>query len=197
MKHLKSLLLLFICHGLISCSIFTPVQTLPEFPLFDPADLGQDIQLTQIVTSEVDELPQVMLAAWSIQEGQMNLVGLTITGQEILRLQYDGKKLIEQYSPMLTIPINGRIVISQIQFSYWPFDKIQQTLERTDWKLLQDNQQRTIIYKNYPITTIKEITGTITPDKFSQYWPELMLESPKLEQRLTIKTFVTGKKDEQ
>lgn len=197
MNYLKFLLLLLTCHGLLACSTIFSTQKLPEFPLFNPADLGQDIQLTQIVTSQVNDFPQVMLAAWSIENGKMNLVGLTVTGQEILRLQYDGKTLTEQYSSLLTIPINGRMVISQIQFAYWPFDKIQQQLKGTDWKLLQNKQQRNITFKDYSVTTIKTKTGLVSPSRFNQDWPELILESPMLEQRLIIKTFVTGQKDEQ
>lgn len=197
MNHLKLLFLAALCQVLIACTTLIPTQKLPEFPLFNPADLGQNIQLTQIVTSQVNDLPQVMLAAWSIDGEGMSLVGLTVTGQEILRLQYDGKTLTEQYSPLLNVPINGRIVISQIQLAYWPFDKIQQQLAGTSWELQQDKQQRSISYKGHTVTTIKTKAGTITPAQYSLYWPELILESPILEQQLTIRTISAGKKDEQ
>lgn len=197
MNHFKSLCLLVICQGLIACSTLLPTQKLPEFPLFDPVGLGQELQLTQLVTSQVNDLPQVMIAAWSIEEGNINLVGLTVTGQVILRLQYDGKNLIEEYSPLLSVPINGRIVISQIQLAYWPLDVIEQQLKGTDWTLLQDQQQRKITFKNHLVTTIKAKNGTAIPAQFNQQWPELILESPILKQQLTIKTISAGKKDEQ
>lgn len=196
MKHIKIVFLILLYQGLIACSTFVKPQRLPEFPLFNPADLGLDIQLTQIVTSQVNDLPQVMLAAWSIEDEKMSLVGLTVTGQEILRLQYDGKELIEEYSPLLNVPINGRIVISQIQLAYWPFDKIEQQLKGTSWKLLQDDQQRNITFKDHSVTTIKDKSGTITPAQFSLYWPELIIESPALDQQLTIRTISAGKKNE-
>ncbi len=188
MKSVKFLLLLFVYQGIIACSTLPNAQRLPDFPLFNPADLGRDMRLTQLVTSQVNEQPQVMLTAWHIENGLMNLVGLTVTGQEILRLQYDGKTFKEEYNPLLNVPINGRTVISQIQFSYWPLEKIQQKLIGTPWQLLQDEQQRRIIFNNKTVTTIKSKAAGITPDKFNQYWPELLLESPHLKQNLTIKT---------
>lgn len=197
MSHFRSLIIIFIFQGLIGCSTLLPTQKLPEFPLFKPAELGQNIQVTQLVTSQVNDLPQVMIAAWSIEDNQMNLVGLTITGQVILRLQYDGEKLIEEYSPMLSVPINGRIVISQIQLAYWPLLKIQKQLQGTDWELIQDQQQREVIFKNHSVTTIKAKNQTVIPAQFNQQWPELVLESPILKQQLTIKTISTGNKNEQ
>lgn len=188
MNALKSLLLLAIFQGLLACSSLPKAPRLPEFPLFNPADLGQNIRLTQLVTSQVNNQPQVMLTAWHIENGQMTLVGLTVTGQEILRLQYDGKTLKEEYNPLLNVPINGRTVISQIQFSYWPIEKIKQQLSGTAWHLLQDEQQRRITFNDKTVTTITSKTAGITPKTFNQYWPELLLESPHLKQNLTIKT---------
>lgn len=196
MKLIKTVFLILICHGLLACSTFSKPLVLPEFPLFDPADLGQEIQLTQLVTSQVNDLPQVMIAAWSVENGSMNLVGLTVTGQEILRLQYDGENLIEEYSPLLNVPINGRIVISQIQLSYWPLDSIQRQLADSSWKLLQDENQRIITFKDRSITTIKEKSNTVMPELFSKVWPELVLQSPIFNQNLTIKTISVGKINE-
>ena len=197
MSHSRFLLLIFIFQGLIGCSTLLPTQKLPEFPLFPPAELGKDMQVTQLVTSQVNDLPQVMMAAWSIADNQMNLVGLTVTGQVILRLQYDGEKLTEEYSPMLSVPINGRIVISQTQLAYWPLIKIQKQLQGTDWKLLQDQQQREVTFKNHSVTTIKAKNKSTKPALFNQQWPELVLESPILNQQLTIKTISTGMNNEQ
>lgn len=196
MKRIKVIILILLSSGLIACSTLMKAQKLPEFPLFNPATLGQDIQLTQVVTSQVNDLPQVMLAAWSIENGKMSLVGLTVTGQEILRLQYDGNELTEEYSPLLKTPINGQIVISQIQFAYWPLDKIKQQLSGSSWKLIQDDEQRIITYKDHLVTTIKAHNSAVTPAQFSQYWPEILLDSPDFNQSLTIKTVSAGNKND-
>jgi hypothetical protein len=188
MKFLKFVFLIFISLGLIACSTLPNVEKLPAFPLFDPMDLGQNIKITQVVTSKADEKSQVMLAAWTVNNGIMDLIGLTITGQKILHLNYDGKNLIEEYSQFLKAPINGRTVVSQIQLSYWPLDKIQQQLTGSPWILEQDKKKREITFNGNTVTTIKSKVGEITPDKFNQVWPELVLESPALEQDLTIKT---------
>ena len=188
MKLLKSLSLIFISLGLMACSTLPNAEKLPAFPLFDPLDLGQNIKITQVVTNKADDRSQVMLAAWSVNNGVMDLIGLTITGQKILHLNYDGKNLVEEYSQFLKSPINGRTVVSQIQFSYWPLDKIQQQLADSPWMLIQDQKQRDITFKGNTVTTIKSKTGAVTPEQFNQIWPELVLESPALEQDLTIKS---------
>jgi hypothetical protein len=188
MKILKSLSLIFISLGLMACSTLPNAEKLPEFPLFDPLDLDQNIKITQVVTNKADDKSQVMLAAWSVNNGVMDLIGLTITGQKILHLNYDGKNLVEEYSQFLKAPINGRTVVSQIQFAYWPLDKIQQQLTDSLWMLVQDQKQREITFKGNTVTTIKSKVGEVTPEQFNQIWPELVLESPALEQDLTIKS---------
>lgn len=188
MKLLKSLSLIFISLGLMACSTLPNAEKLPAFPLFDPLDLGQNIKITQVVTNKADDRSQVMLAAWSVNNGVMDLIGLTITGQKILHLNYDGKNLVEEYSQFLKSPINGRTVVSQIQFSYWPLDKIQQQLADSPWMLIQDQKQRDITFKGNTVTTIKSKAGAVAPEQFNRIWPELVLESPALEQDLTIKS---------
>lgn len=188
MKRLKSLSLIFISLGLMACSTLPNAEKLPAFPLFDPIDLDQNIKITQVVTNKADDKSQVMLAAWSVNNGVMDLIGLTITGQKILHLNYDGKNLVEEYSQFLKAPINGRTVVSQIQFAYWPLDKIQQQLSDSPWMLVQDQKKRDITFKGNTVTTIKSKVGEVAPEQFNQTWPELVLESPSLEQDLTIKT---------
>lgn len=188
MHFIKYLILFLVCHGLLACSTIVKSPNLPEFPLFDPTSLSSGIQVTQVITSKINDKPQVMLAAWSIEDGKMDLVGLTVTGQEILRLRYDGKDLAEVYNPSLTVPINGRTVISQIQFAYWPFEEIQKQLTNSSWQMIQDKKHRSIKYNNNLVTTIRAKSGTAHPAQYGQHWPELILESPKLNQNLTIKT---------
>lgn len=187
-KLIKFTFLILMYQGIVACTTLSQVQDLPDFPLFDPSGFGKDIQVTQIVTSQVNDAPQVMLTAWTIKENEMSLVGLTVTGQEILRLQFDGKTLTEEYSPLLSSPINGRLVISQIQLSYWPLENIQQKLAKGLWQLDQDKEQRHITFNGQSVTTIKAKSSSIPPEIFNQYWPELLLTSPGLDQNLTIKT---------
>jgi hypothetical protein len=193
MIFLKSLYLIILSLGLMACSTLPNAEKLPVFPLFDPADLGQNINITQVVANKADNKSQVMLIAWSVNNGIMDLIGLTITGQKILHLNYDGKNLVEEYSQFLKAPINGRTVVSQIQFSYWPLDKIQQQLTGSPWMLVQNQQQREITFKGNTVTTIKAKVGEVEPEQFNQVWPELLLESPVLEQKLAIKTISLDK----
>lgn len=188
MKLIKSIVLILLLQGLIACSTLSNAPTLPDFPLFKPSSLGQNIKVTQIITSQVDEESQVLLTAWSVEKDRMDLIGLTIAGQEILRLQYDGENLIESYNPALTVPINGRTVISQIQFAYWPQDKIEEQLSNSSWQLVQDNLHRRIKYKDTTITTIKAKSGNQHPAHFGKQWPVIVIGSPALDQHLSFKT---------
>jgi len=184
--------LFWLCIHLMACSLFSQPKELPLFPLFSPHDFPQAIQVTQLVTSQVNDLPQTLIAAWSVDKGEMKLVGLTATGQELLRLQYDGDKLTEHYSPLLNVALDGRIVLSQIQLAYWPLKNIQAELSDSAWQVVENRHQRQIEFNGHLITTITALNDDIEPIEFSQSWPELVINNPILNQEITIKTLNKG-----
>jgi len=193
MKPIRIIALIALCINLMACSLFYQPQELPKFPLFSPRDFPQALQVTQLVSSQVNDLPQVLIASWSIEESKMKLVGLTATGQELLRLEYDGKKLKEFYSPLLSIPIEGRIVLSQIQLAYWPLDKIEAELETSAWQVVEKESHRQITFNGHLITSIKALEDDVEPKEYSQSWPHLLISNPILKQEITIKTLDVGK----
>ena len=110
----------------------------PPLPLIAPAALGQQWQLTQRVTFESTERtgqPQAMLAAWSVENGVMNVVGLTATGQTLMSLRYDGEQFTANYSPLLPEALPGRDILALIEMTYWPRAAVQNALLGSDWTL--------------------------------------------------------------
>jgi|GEM_PF-2758673 len=160
---------------LSGCS-FTGQYRLPSMPLFTPAALQQQWQVNQAIvfypktTTAVSRTAITrslsLLAAWSVRGNQLDLVGLTPTGQTLMALSYNGQQLHEQYSPLLKAPIAGREIIAQLQLAHWPLAVIHEQLQATPWHLETQGTVRQLYYKQrhildiYPANTKNETLRT-------------------------------------
>lgn len=134
------LLLALSVSSLIACGTLFSARELPEFPLLPPAEFTSNwqqgnLQFTEQVTMRHEGEEQVMLAAWVVNQQEINLVGLTPSGQRLMTLRFDGKVFSEEYSPLVREPIPGRQVLSHLQLAQWPLDSVKQALQNTPWRL--------------------------------------------------------------
>ncbi|WP_439136222.1 DUF3261 domain-containing protein [Pseudomaricurvus sp.] len=152
---------------LAACSSWPSRHQLPELPLLSPASLGQQWQLTQSVSiaplsaATDNRQPQTLLAAWSVTEERLDLAGLTLMGQTLLTLSYDGDNFSESTSPLLPDEVSGRDILTQIQLAYWPVDVIQKALAGSDWTL-EATGDRILYLGQKPALTIAIADGNKT-----------------------------------
>lgn len=144
-----------------------PRTRLADFPLVEPAALGQHLQFSQQLgiasglyhhdtLSRSGSTPQnAMLVAWSVNNQGVNLVALTATGQRLMSISYDGEVFSEQRSELLADkPIPGRAILAQLQLSYWPLQVLEQQLQGTDWRLTSTPALRELYYRGEKILSI-------------------------------------------
>lgn len=172
--------LLAICWLLSACSHLLAPLVPPPMPLQPPAELGEHLQYSQLVvlgqglrpvsaadnatgnTTDITEHGAgslSMLAAWSVTASGLDIAGLTLTGQKLLVLGYDGVDFTEYYSPLFGGQLPGRDIMSQLQLAYWPLDIIERQLQGSPWQLGTEQQGRTLYLNSRKALTIHRVTG--------------------------------------
>jgi len=181
MKLLTALLLLPLMLNLNGCAALRWLQAPPSLPLMPPQALGQQLQATQVLTTEQQGKTLSMLASWVVNQQGMTLVGLTATGQELMRIHYDGFTLNHHYSPMLENAPPAQQILAQIQLAYWPIDAIQQQLQGSNWRLTELGAKRVLYYYTSPVFEA-ERTGE------QQLAPDVRIYIPELNTQLSVST---------
>lgn len=100
-----------------------------------------------------------MLAAWSVTDSGLDIAGLTLTGQKLLLLSYNGVDFTEYYSPLFSAQLPGRDIMSQLQLAYWPLDVIERQLQGSPWQLREAQQERTLYLESRKALTIHRVAG--------------------------------------
>jgi len=163
---------------LSGCSFHRKESSLPPLPLLPPPGLAQHWQLSQSVIfypncdetsncadpktlnqSDLPMPPLQFIAAWSVTEQGLSLVGLTLAGQVLMTLGYDGEQLVEEYSPAFSsrgqaLKAPGRDIISLLQLSYWPLDMIHRQLQTGPWLLVARGADRDLYLAQHRVLTI-------------------------------------------
>ncbi|ODS23624.1 hypothetical protein AB835_07885 [Candidatus Endobugula sertula] len=159
---------------LCGCTILQVANPLPSLPLLAPTALGHEWQVSQTVTlhprtttldnQEKKTSALSFIAAWSVTQHQINFVSLTPMGQVLMNLQYDGKELVEHYSPILNKALPGKEVLIQLQLAHWPLAVINHQFRSTDWRIEEQGLNRKVylgtklvlaIYKKPASTDLK------------------------------------------
>lgn len=199
MQHLRTagplaLVILLSMAMLAGCSSLPwRAAALPELPLLPPAELGQQWQLTQSVTLTPlrpvsGQVPQTLLAAWSVNREHLHLAGLTPAGQTLLTLSYDGNTLSSQISPLLPPEVSPRDILVQLQLSYWPLDSITRALAGTPWHMRQQGEVRELWLQQRRVLTIHRSADTTLGHSDSGALESISLTHHLMQYQLQIHT---------
>lgn len=176
MRVLSSIVVLAVC--CTSCSLLRPSNVFDDLPMLSPDTLGQQVQLSQKVKmsrlflrhkkggssiARQNAEPLVLVGAWSVTKESLSFVGLTATGQTLLKLHYQNGVMTEEYSPVLTETVLGRDVLVQLQLAYWPVESIRQQLRGTDWHLETSGETRTVYVGRRKVLMIESAPSVSLP----------------------------------
>lgn len=122
---LRGVLLLLL---LTACSAVAPVK------LSAPQQLAASVQVSQLVSVPRAGGPLRFSVVWSQHRGEFTLVGLSLVGQTLFRLNHRADELsITRYQREIPEQL-VRELVQQIQHAYWPVHDVQETLA-AHWQL--------------------------------------------------------------
>ena len=146
---------------LLAISACTPLNqyALVEMPLLSVDLLKKNWQVTQSIkispdrisgnTGSTAKIIPEFISAWATLNNQLTVVGLTSTGQLLMRLHYSNQQFTETYSPLVKQTVPGREILAQLQLAHWPIQAIEETFEKTQWKIVQQRVRQGHIRKVY------------------------------------------------
>ncbi len=184
--YLRLIPLLAAAYLLAACSLLMPKPEDLRPPLANPADFDRtDQQFTQIV-SQADDPAKAMLASWRVSDGELVLVGLTATGQQLFQASYDGNQLQIQQSPLLPPQVDTETILAQIQLAYWPQQSLEQAYSGSNWSLRTVSAGRRLYYDSHLVFEV--IPKKFISDAAGRFCTQLVIDIPDLQQQIAIDT---------
>ncbi|MEL1264383.1 DUF3261 domain-containing protein [Pseudoxanthomonas putridarboris] len=127
--------MLSLCLLLAACPqkrLVAPPAELPALRL-SPASLGQELAVQQRLVFRYGQHERELDALLEVDADEVRLL-VQAMGQSGVRLQWDGRELIQQRAPWLPASVRGERVLDDLQFSLWPLESIRAVLPG-DWQV--------------------------------------------------------------
>lgn len=162
--------------SLYGCSTLTLEPIKPEqLKLLPPIEGPPAALLKQTVTMEKLGQQRQFLVVARFNSERLKLVALLPAGQQILSLEYDGQKLVQDNLPSMDIP--GEEILAIMQFALWPESSVRNSYSESDgWTVLLDTKQR----------ILKTETGSVLKVNYQE--KELIVNNYLHDYRVTIHT---------
>lgn len=148
--------------------VFPGCQTLrlasaPEAPPLVPPQKGMaSLQLNQRLTIRTpDGETRRMLAITTLAPDRMQLNGLSVTGQRLLEIRWDGKSLDTWQAPGLEKTLPAEWLLAQIQLAYLP-EPVLRKYYHGNWSLQTDTGKRHLLLEgesNITVTCRAPLSG--------------------------------------
>jgi hypothetical protein len=167
---------------LVACLLLAACATRPPGPAvvlpalrLAPSALGHDLAVQQRLVFRFGSHVRELDALLEVDASDVRLA-VQAMGRTGVRLQWDGKELVEQRAAWLPSAVRGERVLDDVQFSLWPADAIRAVLpagwelvERDGFRELRRNGQVWLQREQVDATTLRVRNGV---DDY-----ELMIES--------------------
>jgi hypothetical protein len=130
------------CALVTSTSDFDPDELIPMASPLDPAR-----RIVQQITAVWPDRQETLLCVLELDKQHIAIAGLSNDGISLFNLNYDGKTLSLDKSPLLPDSFTPERIIKDLQLVYWPQAELQKILPR-QWRLEADNHHRRLYYNN-------------------------------------------------
>jgi len=135
---------LLVC--LTSCAVLSPVESVESnIPMAAPIDPPRHI--VQQITAIWADQQQSLLCVLELDKKHIAIAGLSNEGMSLFNLNYDGKTLSLDKSPLLPASFSPEYIIKDLQLVYWSLVELQKLLP-LHWHLETDNKRRRLYYDN-------------------------------------------------
>ena len=119
-----------------------PAELIPMAQPLDPAR-----RIVQKITAFWPGRQETLLCVLELDKYGIAIAGLSTDGVSLFNLNYDGKVLTLEKSPLLPASFSPQFIVKDLQLVYWPLAELQKTLPR-QWRLEADNHHRRLYHNN-------------------------------------------------
>ena len=144
MQRTLSYLLLLVC--LTGCESLTPIESVEStIPIAAPIDPPRHI--VQHITANWADKQESLLCVLELDKKHIAIAGVSNEGMSLFNLNYDGKTLTLDKSPLLAADFSPEYIIKDLQLVFWSKDELQKLLP-PQWHLESDSKYRRLYYLN-------------------------------------------------
>ncbi|WP_262963934.1 DUF3261 domain-containing protein [Methylobacter psychrophilus] len=145
-KQLPIALIILAC--LSSCALLThpeESESAKSIPMASPISPARRVM--QQITASWPGRQETLICVLELDSKHVAIAGLSNEGLSLFNLNYDGKSLTLNKSPLLPDSFSPELIIKDLQLVYWPQAELQKILPRY-WRLEADSQHRRLYYHN-------------------------------------------------
>lgn len=143
---------------LSGCANWFARNDMPTLRL-SPASLGRELSVLQRMTVEVHGEARTFETALEVDQDEVRLAVLQM-GQTIARLTWDGRELTQSLATGWPKVVSADKVLSDLQYVWWPQDKVQAALPE-GWTLLQGLNSRELRHGDNLILEIHAVQAGV------------------------------------
>lgn len=169
-------LLLSAAFLMAGCALIRPA---PELLLLPPAEGPAPVLLKQTLAMESRGERLQFLVVGRFDHQSSRLAALMATGQPLMTLEYDGRKLRQQVNIPAELP--GKAILATIQFALWPADALSRYYpSEAGWRLDMEASRRRLWHDGVPQLDVVHEGGVI---RVTNYPGEYSVTIQTLEKR--------------
>jgi Protein of unknown function (DUF3261) len=140
--------------SLISCSSLPTVDysESPEYlPLAQP--IGPSRRIVQQIKAIWSSRQEILICVLELDKQHIAIAGLSNEGISLFNINYDGKTIKLDKSPLLPGSFLPELIIKDLQLAYWPLVELQKILPQ-QWRLESGINYRRLFFKDQRFTDI-------------------------------------------
>ena len=144
--------MLVLCFVLNSCAVFNtepPPMTMPLAPPVAPAR-----RVVQQITAHWQNREATLLCVLELDKHHIAMAGLSNEGLSLFNLNYDGKQLSVEKTPLFTDALAPEFIMADFQLVYWSIAELQKILPNP-WRLVASPLKRELYYRDEKIAAVQ------------------------------------------
>lgn len=184
----KRVILIFYAIGIFFLGLISGCALVPPYGVADKPEtppiarpLGPSRRIVQQIIATWADSQETLLVALELDARHIAMAGLSNAGLSLFNLNYDGKTMASDKSPLLPESLNPEMILNALQLVYWPLAELQRNLP-AEWRLEEVDNKRFLYAGNKEQVEV----NYLPPDPV---WPQtVVLVNFQYHYRLRIKT---------
>lgn len=115
-------------------------------------------RVVQQITAHWQQREASLLCVLELDKRHIAMAGLSNEGLSLFNLQYDGKQLHVEKTPLFTEALAPEFIIADLQLVSWSVPELEKVLVKP-WQLVASPKQRELYYQQEKIATVHYISA--------------------------------------